>query len=237
MKLNKAIEISALTVGGISLFLMSFLVFALSAGVPAHEVAIVGSLFPVPEVAEPTEDPELELARPKLQPKTPEQVLQGIIGNLPSLSGPSPFEDGEVERLVAEIKETKLQLDREREQVDKRQIDVAQREETLDEKAALIQDLMAELDVRVGEIRLQQEELDRDLTVASEAEAERWKKQAAVFKKGDAGKLAKRLENYPAEDAARILANLEEAQRNKLLAEVTDAKFTEFNAAFAALGY
>ena len=48
MQLNKILEYVAYAVGGIALFLASLLVFALTACVPAHQVAIVGGLFPEP---------------------------------------------------------------------------------------------------------------------------------------------------------------------------------------------
>ncbi len=239
MKLNKIIEITAYAVGGVSLFLVSFLVFALAAGVPANEVAILGNLFPepapVPEVAEGEEG---ENARPKIQPKTPEELIQDTIGRLPTHTARSPFQDGEVDELVAELKRLKLENEQLRKDYEDRIAALDEREGGLDEQAALIQELMAALDVRQGEIALASQELERDQVVADEAEVEKFKKIAATFAgKGDVAKLVRRLENYGADDGARILANLEEKRRTELLNAMPEASSNEFTDAWASLGY
>lgn len=238
MKLNKLIEITAYAVGGVSLFLASFLVFALAAGVPANEVALLGGMFPAPEA--PAEEPaEGEAGRPKFVAKTPEQLIAESIGRIPTFAGPSPFEDGEVDELVGKLERLVLENTQRDEALDAREAELDERQAAQDEKAALLQGLQESLDVQRGELELTRQELSRDQAVADEREAEKFKKIAAVFgsKTSDATIMATRLSAYPAEDAARILANIEEKRRTELLNALDADSFTAFVDAYAALGY
>ncbi|MFT4709317.1 MAG: hypothetical protein ACI8Q9_000437, partial [Planctomycetota bacterium] len=100
MNPNKIIELAAIGIGGLSLFLASFLVFALSAGVPAHQVAIVGGLFPAPDVGDqPTSSAIIDGATPDIVEKTMDDVLISTLDRLPSYTIQSPFADDEMSTL------------------------------------------------------------------------------------------------------------------------------------------
>jgi flagellar motility protein MotE (MotC chaperone) len=237
MQINKLLEYAAYAVGGVSLFLASLLVFALAAGVPAHDVALVGGFFPEPPAPQGTsnKEPGSEPARPKIQAKSLEDVVASTLGRLPGQTVTSPFDDSELETLVGDLKRLKLQYERELESVTKRGAEISEREASLDERAGLLQDLMAQLDQREGELALREEEVQRDESVAEENDAARWVKIAKVFAEGDATKMAGRLKLYGPEDGARILSNLEEDQRKALLDALPDSDFLEFNNAYSAL--
>lgn len=240
MQLNKILEYVAYAVGGVALFLASLLVFALAAGVPAHQVAIVGSLFPepdAPKLAEPVEGQDSTgPARPKLKTKTMEEVIQGTLSRLPTQTHASPFEGSELQTLVTDVKRLKLQYERDLESVAKRERDVEDEALALEDRAKVLDDIIDQLDLREAEIALRQAELKRDEDAAAEADSERWRVAARPFAEGDLDKLVPKLEAYGPEDGARILFNLEEERRNELLSELNGDLFKEFNDAFSALG-
>lgn len=237
MQINKILEYAAFAVGGISLFLASLLVFALAAGVPAHDVAIIGGLFPEPPPPAETSDkqPGEAPARPKIQPKSLEDVIASTLSRLPGETLSSPFPSDELGSLVGDLKRLKLQYETDLEDLTKREDEVAEREAAVAERAQLLQDLMAQLDQREGELALREDELKRDEKVASENEMARWKSIARTFADGDASKWSKRLIAYGAEDAAKILSNLDPDRATELLDQIDDdTKFIDFNDAYAA---
>lgn len=239
MQLNKILEYVAYAVGGLALFLASLLVFALAAGVPAHEVAIVGGFFPEPEKPTMPEvvdrDPDAAPARPKLQPKTMEEVVQGVISRLPTQAQVSPFEQNELQDLVTDVKRLKLQYERDIEEIELREQEVDDRQLALDERQTLLEEFTRELDAREAEIALKQAELRRDEKAAAEALDEKWKTVARAFAEGEPEALKAKLLAYDPEEGARILFNLEEERRNELLGVLEAAEFKEYNDAFSAL--
>jgi len=238
MQPNKILEYSAYAVGGVALFLASLLVFALAAGVPAHQVALVGGLFPEP-AAPATGAPEggdATPARPKVQTKSFENVIAATLARIPGQAQASPFASDELESLVGDLKRLKLQYEEQLEKVTTRATDIEEREAVLQERSLLLQDLMAQLDLREGEIDLKQAELARDEVAAADGEVERWKKIAQAFKDGEPVALSKRLLAYGAEEGAHILVNLDDDQRTALLGALSDKDFKDFNDAYSALG-
>ena len=239
MQLNKILEYVAYAVGGVALFLASLLVFALTAGVPAHEVAVVGGLFPEPEAPEveaPTkraadEDP----TRPKLTPKTMEEVVASTLSRLPTQSHASPFEQSELQELVTDVKRLKLQYERDLESIALREDEVAERALANDERAKLLDDFMRQLDIRESEISLRMAELARDEQAISEAEAKKWETVASAFADGEVDIQKQKLLAYEPEDAARILVNLEDDRRNELLNALEPADFKAYNDAYSSL--
>jgi hypothetical protein len=238
MQLNKILEYVAYAVGGIALFLASLLVFALTAGVPAHQVAIVGGLFPEPAPttndAVVSKDPNEQPARPKIQAKTLDEVIQGTISRLPTQAVASPFESNELESLVSDVKRLKLQYERDLDSIKNRELEVADRSLALEERAKLLDDFMNQLDHREKEISLRQAELRRDEAVADENEAEMWKVRARPFADGELETATAQLIAYGPEEGAHILMNLDEDRRNELLNSLGD-QFKDFNDAFSAL--
>lgn len=237
MQLNKIFEYSAYAIGGTALFTASLLVFALAAGVPAHQVAIIGGMFPEPPAVEPAAitDEDGEVTRPKIGPRTMDEVIESAIGRLPSHGVDSPFEAAELEQLVADMKLLKLQYSKNIEGLEDREQAVTERALALDERNNVLDEFMAQLDQREGEIDLKQEELQRDQAVRAEEDTERWKAVSMVFKGGDAKELVVKLLKYGPVDGAQILAHLEESERNALLLELDADPFKEFNDAYSAL--
>jgi len=239
MQINKILEYAAYAVGGVSLFMASLLVFALAAGVPAHDVAIIGGLFPKPPPVEQLseKDPNGAPARPKIQAKSLEDVIASTLSRLPNQVQGSPFDASELDGLVGDLKRLKLQYDRDLESVTAREADVAERDTALQEQAGLLQDLMARLDQREGELALREQEVKRDERVAEDNEKARWKKIAMAFTDAKPEELAPRLLAYGADDGAHILANLDEDARQTLLNALDAANFKEFLDAYSSLGY
>ncbi len=238
MQLNKIIEYAAYAIGGLALFLASLLVFALAAGIPEHQVAIVGGLFPEPAPTTDTtpSDGSAGPVRPKIQAKSMEDVIASTLGRIPGQAQASPFASSELEALVGDLKRLKLQYEDDVARVTKKSTELAERDAALGERAALLQDLMAQLDQREGEIELKQSELKRDQDAAEESELARWRKIAQAFKDGEPKSLAKRLLAYGPEEGAYILFNLEDDQRTALLVALGDDDFKAFNDAYSALG-
>jgi len=238
MKVNKIIELVALGVGGLSLFIASFLVFALSAGIPAHQVAIVGGLFPEPAPTETGVSGEtIAGATPDVVEKTIDEVLMSSIGNLPNLDTQSIFSDSELAEVVNELKRVKADFQEGVANVERREAEVETRAENLEERARVLNDYMATLDRREFEIGLLQEELDAGITIRDDKHDVRWAKIAKAFEgTEDLPKLASRLLIYKADEAALILKNLDADQRNLILDALPDADtFREYNDAYSAL--
>ena len=242
MKLNKVIEFTAYAVGGVSLFLVSFLVFALSAGIPAHEVALVGGLFPETEAVEVADGEGVEGARPKHQSKTPEQVLQATIGRLDTVyTAPSPFDDEEVEQLVTDLRAQKLEYEQLIDALKERELALDDRESVLDEQAELLQELKGGLDSQQAAIALARQELERDEKVADERKAAIAKNKASFYANEEAAieTLAQKLGEVAGRDmdeAALILSNLEDERAQALLLAMDGTKADELRDAWASLG-
>jgi hypothetical protein len=238
MKPNKIIEHIAMGVGGLSLFMVSFLVFALAAGVPANEVAIVGGLFPAPAPSAPaTGGPGLEAATPDVVEKDMDDIMISTLDRLPVYTHQSPYSDDELSKVVEELKRVKMNYEDGIVDLEQREEDIAKRSTNLDEKARILDDLMETLDRQKSELLFLQEELDRDIVVKDEIDEARWKVQSEAF--ADTEKipeLSARLMIYSAEEAAHILSYLEAEQRTSLLNAIEDDNtFKEYNNAYSAL--
>ncbi|MFT5079448.1 MAG: hypothetical protein ACI9D0_000038 [Bacteroidia bacterium] len=234
MNPNKIIELAAIGIGGLSLFLASFLVFALSAGVPAHQVAIVGGLFPAPDVGDqPTSSAIIDGATPDIVEKTMDDVLISTLDRLPSYTIQSPFADDEMSTLVEELKRTKLAYEEGVQDIEQREDALTKRDANLDEKDRILKDLMAALDRREMEMKLLQAELDNGLKVADEAKEAEWATIATGFLGSNFEKLALLVGTYADEEAAMILKNLENDQRQGILDALSQDKFKEIMAAYS----
>ena len=236
MNPNKIIELVAIGIGGISLFLASFLVFALSAGVPAHQVAIVGGMFPAPEVVEqPNTGEAIDGATPDIVEKTMDDVLISTLNRLPAYTIQSPFADDEMSELVEELKRTKLAYEEGVKDIEQREDALSKRDANLDEKDRILKDLMAALDRRESEMKLLQQELDNGIRVADAAKEAEWATVATGFLGSDFEQHAQRLGNYEAEEAAMILKNLEADQRQNITDVLGPAEFKEIMAAYSKI--
>lgn len=236
MNPNKIIELAAIGIGGISLFLASFLVFALSAGVPAHQVAIVGGLFPAPEVPErATTGVAIPGATPDIVEKTMDDVLISTLNRLPAYTIQSPFADDEMSELVEKLKGTKLAYEEGVRDIELREDALAKRDANLDERDRILKDLMAALDRREDEMRLLQMELDNGIRLADAAKEAEWATIATGFASDNYEQHAQRLGEYEAEESAMILKYLEADHRQNITDVLTPDVFKEIMAAYSKI--
>ena len=237
MKVNKIIELVALVVGGLSLFMASFLIFALSAGVPAHEVALVGGLFPKPaSTVSGTSGESINPANPDVVDKTMDDVVIATIGRLPAYQLQSAFNDDELAEVVNELKRVKAEFEEGIVDIEKREADVETHAANLEERARVLNEYMATIDRRELEMALVQEELDAGVKVRNDQDDARWAKKAKGYESEDDIDLhARRLALLLPEEAAQILRYLQPEQRTLILNALGDDDFQSFNDAYAAI--
>ncbi|MDG1499222.1 MAG: hypothetical protein P8N31_06540 [Planctomycetota bacterium] len=234
MNLNKIIEFAAIGIGGLSLFLASFLVFALSAGIPASQVAIVGGLFPEPEVSKQASSGEvIDGAMPGIVEKTMDDILISHLDRLPTFTIQSPFADDEMAELIDKLKSTKLAYEEGVRNIEEREDALIKRDANLDEKDRILKDHMAALDRREAEMRLVQMELDNGIRVADAAKEAEWATIATGFGGDNYKQHAERLVGYKAEESAMILKYLEADQRQNITDVLAAEDFREIMAAYS----
>ena len=109
--MNKSIEIAAMILGSISLLTVCFLGFAVMSGVPLHQVAIIGSLFPEPVERAAEVDPNgAPTVDPSDEPSDEEIIAQGVGIVASSFVLPSPYDAVELKGLTDELKMRRQQL-------------------------------------------------------------------------------------------------------------------------------
>lgn len=211
--MSRLFEIAVLALGGLSLFAVSFLGFALSAGVPLKDLAVVGSLLP----DRPPPAPAALPAPAPVTPPTDAEVVAAHLGLLGIWSLESPFDAGELEALASRLQAKEHDLDRRLEEARERQSYLEDRGETLGEQHAELERIRQELEAYRRELDLREEELRGDEQAAARREAASWEGTARLFRDGDASDLAERLVQFDPADAARILRSLEEDRAAELL--------------------
>ena len=236
--MNKSLELAAMALGGLSLFAVCFLGFAAMAGVPLHEVAVIGSLFPAPEEEGGTPSPTTaELGFPSPTPPQdtsdtdPGISSRGVAGGWMT---ESPFSHEELKDLADSLKLKKLELDQGLDDLARREAEADAREASIAEQFTSLENLRTSLEEYGAELNLRASEVARDESAAEERDDERWANLAKLFSEQPVEDAVKRIQAYPAEEATRILLHLEDDTASEILNSLSGDAFLEYAEAYAA---
>ena len=143
--MGKFVEILAMTLGGISLFAVCFLGFAITSGKTLEEVPVLGSLVAsdAPDEGEAVEKTPAERIPNSTRPKT--DIIEHTSGVLQSFSVPSPFSQAELKELADELKDTRAKYERRLEEVEGESKEIALRNEGLDDREERLLEFQDEL--------------------------------------------------------------------------------------------
>ncbi len=213
------------------MFAVSFLGFALSAGVPMRDVAVIGSLFPEEEVSDPTTDSE---APAPVVVKTDEEVVQEHLALLSLWSLDSPFQPEELGSLVNQIKARADELGRRIEDVELREQHIEDKSVALSEQHRTLEEIRGELEAYDSALRLREAEVQRDVQSDESLAEEKWAETATLFLDGDASSLTGRLQQFSPDEAARILRNLDDSRARELLDALPDEQWKTYAAAYTS---
>ena len=230
--MNRILEITAIALGGFSLFAMCFFGFATMAGVPLHEVAVLGKLFPEPESSDPV-DPE-EVPTVAMEDTTDTDVLASSLGVLATWSLSPPYTGTELKSLADELKLKSLQLDQRLLGADERDRELAEREEQLADHYETIEELRAKLERFEQDLLLRAEEIERDEGAAETRSANQWKKLASLFAELDPEEAKNRLSAYEPAEATKILLHLDNSEAIEILNGFEGDQYIKYAEAWAA---
>ena len=233
--MNRIIEIVAMSIGGLSLFLVCFVGFVSLSGRDASQVAVIGKLFPASK--EP--DEQAERVAGAVEPENQESlsdaaVIEASLGVLSAWTLPSPYSSSELRVLSEEIKRKHAELEQ-------RELGLARRERALTEDEAELEERLRTLEELRSELEgLQQDLGERETEVlrledsARAAKDTRWAEVAGVIGAiDDAAAAAKRLQEYPPEEAAKVLRALgDDARAGEILNQVGGARWKEYVEAY-----
>lgn len=219
--MNKFLKYGLLGLGGLVLFLGTFLVAAMLSGAPMHEVAIVGAFFPEPDAGGGNDTGAPVQVVHEDPVRSPAEAMARQAGVLGSFTMPAPFNSTDLHKLEAELKtkirenvalqknlrEGQLELDKERADLD-------------DDYRKLI-DLRTKLEEFEQSLELRQQELERDEAAASARAENGWRDTAAIYAAAEPAAAAVMIAEETPADAARLLHLLkpEEASAILLLVE------------------
>jgi flagellar motility protein MotE (MotC chaperone) len=232
--MNRIIEVVAMAVGGTSLFLVCFVGFTALSGRDVSQVAVIGKLFP----AKGDEAPE-DVAVPEVEPKremSDAAVVEASLGVLSAWTLPSPYSTSELRVLVQELESKRAELARREEALAKRERTVADDEQELAERLATLEELRAELERVQLDLEERRVVLGREEDAAAAGANARWSEVAGVLGVLDEPEdAAKKLQEYPPADAAKILRALgDDDQAGEILNAVAPARWKEYVDAYTA---
>lgn len=232
--MSKTVELAFLALGGISLFVVAFLGFAVSGGVPLQDVAVIGPLLE--QDVEPTTTTEpVEVAPDPARPRSDFEVLRSNAGILSAYSLPSPFDGGELQELADELSRRKQDLDEREDRIAERELQVQEREDSAAEQFRTLQEMRNGLEALEADLEARASEVARDESASAENEQSGWRSRAELFADGDAEELSGRLTQYEPEEAARILHQLESERATELLNALPASQWKTYVDAYTAL--
>jgi flagellar motility protein MotE (MotC chaperone) len=230
--MNRILEIAAMALGGLSLFAVCFLGFATMAGVPLHQVALIGNLFPEPpEMPEVIEIDELEPMPAALGSDT--RVYEASLGVLSAWTIESPFSGAELKSLAEELKLKREQLRQEIKELDRRKGEIDAREEALAEQFTALDEIRAKLEAFETELLLRAEEVARDEAVKASQDERVFMKLGELFTQLTSAEAKLRLTAYSTADATKILLHLPEKRAVEIINLFKGDEYLEYSRAWA----
>jgi len=234
--MNKIIEIIAMAVGGLSLFLVAFVGFASLSGRDVSKVAVIGKLFPSPAAEGEHADPAGEHGA---EPGTGEEhaegehveslsdsaVIEASLGVLSAWTLPSPYSTSELRVLSEEIKRKHTELEERELALGRRERAVSEDEHELEERLKTLEELRTHLEALQRELSDKEQELERQASSLEAGKDARWGQVALVIAGiEDPAAAAKKLQEFPAEDAAKILRAVGDDTRASEILNQVDPK-------------
>lgn len=238
--MNRIIEIVAMTVGGASLFVVCFVAFVSLSGTNMSDVAVIGKLFPAPPEAPPDEHgaaveggEAIEASETSLSDAA---VVEASLGVLSAWTLPSPYSTSELRVLSEEIKRKHAELQDREQGLARRERAVAEDEHELEDRLGTLEELRTHLESLQMELGERELELTRAEDSARAGSETRWTELAGVIGAiEEASAAAQRLQEYPPEEAAKVLRALgDDTRAGEILNEVPAPRWKEFVDAYTA---
>jgi flagellar motility protein MotE (MotC chaperone) len=234
--MGKFIEILAMGLGGISLFAVCFLGFAMTSGKPLDEVAGIGGFFDPTEIAEPpTEIVEAPSDRALTQRRSQGDIVRSGIGVMSAWSLPSPYSIAELSSLTDELKGRLQQIEVEEANLDQRERELDEEARTLAERFESMENLRVELEAFERRLDLREREVLQAENSASERETRKWSDVAAVLEALDTSVAGQRLVEYEPDDAAKVLRAMTPDTAAEILNQLAPERWKEYVEAYTAL--
>lgn len=230
--MNKPAKTAMIAGGALGAFAIAFTGFSLVLGIAPHEIAVIGAIFPSPEVevAAPVEVAE----KPKEQPPRP-RVRSAGVGVLDVFRIDSPYSTAELDRLVKDVKRKRSELDDRLRETEEREQQLDQRASFLDDQYTTLQELRSGLETWETELDQRQAEVERDEAARNQREDQSWTRLSRLFEKGDASDQASRLQAYDPEEAALILSKLKPVRAQELLEAMPEGDWQAYAEAYRLL--
>ena len=239
--MGKFIEILAMALGGLSLFAVCFIGFAVMSGKPLSGVPGLGSFLEAPETAAPSEaegeGATTEAPSTAGQPtkRRTQQVIESAIGVMPAFDLPSPFTQVQLTSLVDDLKNTRSDLALREEAVNQREFEATEKERTLNERFQQLDGMRDRLMAFESELDLREQEVVRDEDAAAENAQVKWIETATVFAELEPITAGQRLIEYDPEDAAKILRAMDPTIATEILTVIPEDKWKVYIEAYAEL--
>lgn len=232
--------IAAAAVAGTALFAGSYVGFGAAVGVPMHDLAVVGKLFPQPEAdvivggtEEPDEpEPDPDQKRREMLAKLRAPKRTASIVDL--ISVPAPYSTAELKSLVDELEQSLDRLELRERAAAEREQELERRQAKLDEDYATLIRLQQTMDDWSSELRQREAELDRDAAARNQEETKVRSRIGELFLEGDPEDLVARLMLFEPDEAALVLNTLPSDRANQLLNALQDsARWKDYVEAYA----
>lgn len=218
--MNRIIEYVAMALGGLSLFAVCFMGFAVMAGKPVNSLPVVGSFFEAPDLNE--EDPSTTAqATPTTPPRQrkDEDIVHSSLGVLGAWTLPSPYTVEELRTLTDELKARRFRLEQREADVDRREAELADRDAQVDERFAGLEAMRSQLESYEAELAKREAELRSGEEAAELLQDQKWADVAAMIGALDAD-ASNALVEYSPEEAAKILRQLDPETAAGILAGI-----------------
>lgn len=230
--MNKSIEILVMSLGGFSLFIVALLGFAAMSGAPMSKVPVVGKFFQA-DKHEPQEENTPVSEDPESPVYSESQVVEANVGMLSAYALQPPFTAEALGALASDLKAAKLAFEERLVVVDQREEELDVREELLTEQFLTLEEMRAELDRYEAKLSMQASEVERDLVAKDSEASAQWREVSRLFALGDAEEMTARLQQFGPDEAAQILANLDQERAAELLNALTEDVWKDYVDAYS----
>src|SRR5262245_41705342 len=214
--MNRIIEIVAMAVGGLSLFLVCFVGFVAMSGKDMSQVAVIGKLFPAPQEEEHAAQGE-ELAQGEEHPAeslSDAAVIEASLGVLSAWTLPSPYSTSELRVLSEEIKKKHAELEEHEQALARRERAVKEDEQELEERLKTLEELRAHLEALQLELSEREQGLTRQENAQQAQKDAGWAQLAGVLGAlEEPAEAAKKLQEFEPPEAAKILHAIGDGER------------------------
>jgi flagellar motility protein MotE (MotC chaperone) len=237
--MNRIVEIAAMAIGGLSLFLVAFVGFASLSGRDVSRIAVIGRLFPAPQ--DPAGEPGAEEGSEDAPPEhdkglSDAAVIEASLGVLSAWTLPSPYSTSELRVLSEELKKKRGELE-ERERAPARREHAVQDGETeLGERLKSLEELRAQIEGLQGELSERESEVQRRENAIEAGQDAGWAEVANVLATiEETPEAAKKLGEYEPGEAAKILRALgDDARAGEILNAIAPTRWKEYVDAYTA---